>query len=109
MKDTGYIPARGSACPWGEVDECTSYGLGVFFVSTPSHGGFFVDAELLEQVPADGREYAAQWSHGWGPQWFEEDEACAYVVATFPDRFPPDHVTIAARTVQRITAREAGA
>ena len=35
---------------WGEVQECTEIANGVFQVSTPSHGGMMIAADLAEQV-----------------------------------------------------------
>ena len=84
--------------PWGMSDHAEAFGPGVTLYSTPSHGGFHVsDPELLAQIPAAHRAYAAKWSKGWGEAWFEEDCAACAVHVAFPDRFPADDVTHAKR------------
>ena len=81
--------------PWGLVDHATPHGEHIWFVSTPSHGGFFVAPHLRAKIPAEHRAYAARWSHGWGEGWFEEDCAAAAVLLAFPDLFEPAQVEAA--------------
>ena len=38
--------------PWGAVDHGVRYAEGVFFVSTPSHGGFMLEAKHNVLIPA---------------------------------------------------------
>lgn len=75
------------ATPWGHADQVRIYPGGVVEVSTPSHGGFYLEPPALEKVPAPWVQYGAQWSHGWGAGWFEEDCAALAVFCTFPDLF----------------------
>jgi hypothetical protein len=91
-------PKAGDRSPWGRIDEASQprvqldrpegstlgtwqHADGVRFVSTPSHGGFWVAAERLTEIPIRWREFAAKWSRGFGPQWFEEDAAAVVVAA----------------------------
>lgn len=73
--------------PWGESDTATAYGPGIVFYTTPSHGGFYLDAEHRGKIPAPARAFARRWAHDRGG-WFEEDCAALAVITTFPDRFP---------------------
>lgn len=72
------VPAVGDPSPWGEITHVTEHAPGVAFVSTASHGGFFVDARE-ERIPLNLRLWGEEWSHGWGCEWFEED-CCAHAV-----------------------------
>lgn len=74
--------------PWGAHDSCTETSDGLFQVSTPSHGGYWVRHDLLMQMPPTLRKI------GEG-QWFEEDCAWAAVVFHFHDRFSSDQVKTA--------------
>lgn len=78
--------------PWGRSDGSKSYGEGITFYSTPSHGGLRVDAELVKKMPApfvSGDDYfAKQRAAGW----FEEDCDWAFVAFCFPTRFSPEAV-----------------
>ena len=61
--------------PWGQVDQVTGYGDGVYFVSTPGHGGFMVakSVHLSEAAKAEADEFGAFLC-------FEEDCLAAIVV-----------------------------
>ena len=37
--------------PWGGIDHSVSYGEGVYFVSTPSHGGLALAPEIAAILP----------------------------------------------------------
>ena len=71
--------------PWGAAHHATKLGRGIVCVSTASHGGLFVPAELLDQIPADRRADAKRWSGS--EQWYEEDCCACYVIVAFPDLF----------------------
>lgn len=85
--------------PWGVADAVEVLANGIKRVSTPSHGGYWVPAKLLPQLPADYRAYARKWSGS--EQWYEEDCAWACVAVTFPKYFDPDVVTEAQRTIDQ--------
>lgn len=71
--------------PWGVADSVVELTNGIRRVSTPSHGGYWVPAKLLPQIPTEYRAYASKWSGS--DQWYEEDCAWACVAVTFPDVF----------------------
>lgn len=71
--------------PWGKADHSKSYGPGITFYGTPSHGGFHVSAELNKQIP-DYFRTADGYADG-NAGWYEEDCAWSLVVTIFPDRF----------------------
>lgn len=80
--------------PWGHADHIEMVAEGVWFVSTPGHGGYRLSPERNAEVPVEGRRFAAAWSKGWFDGsaetvgWYEEDCAVWAVVKTFPDLFP---------------------
>ena len=85
--------------PWGASDHVEKIAEGIEFVSTPSHGGYRLDAERTLRVLHDFH----------GPDsglcragWFEEDCDWAYVALTFPVLFPPEAQEAARRTVARL-------
>jgi hypothetical protein len=69
-------PRRGGLSPWGVVDAVTPFKDGVVFVSTPSHGGFWVPQEQQHRLPS-----AIAPMHG--RSWFEEDCEAWVVVLAF--------------------------
>ncbi|HUV68843.1 MAG TPA: hypothetical protein VMW15_04220 [Terracidiphilus sp.] len=77
--------------PWGPSQECKSCGDGLVFVSTASHGGFYVPPEMLAQMP----EYFRR-NNGW----YEEDCEWAMVVISFPSRFSEKETVDASGTLQ---------
>jgi len=79
-------PRHGSDSPWGTVDLATPIAEGIVFVSTPSHGGFWLSparlAEIVKISPKNRKtfgEYAACW--------YEEDCEASKVVRGFPQFF----------------------
>jgi hypothetical protein len=83
--------------PWGVADQVDRIGdKGILHVSTPSHGGLFVPAELLERMPAALRGSNSYSGCG---NWFEEDVEWAIPVLAFPDEFPPATCQAAISTV----------
>ena len=78
----------GDTSPWGGIQILTPFGEGIWFVSTASHGGFFLDAERNAKVPASWRRgtFREQGIRGW----YEEDEDWCLVIKTFPERFPAE-------------------
>ena len=82
-------PYVGGYSPWGQADRVTVVAEGIVFVSTPSHGGFWVRPDLLERIPTAHRAYAAKWSLS--EQWYEEDCCALAVIAAFPEHFPQDN------------------
>lgn len=77
--------------PWGHVQFNDQVADGIIFVSTASHGGFWLSAERLRQLPPAVAAFKT-WA---GPGWFEEDCDAALVVASFPDHFSQERVECA--------------
>jgi hypothetical protein len=79
-------PRHPTSTPWGEPQSVTPLGYGAFFISTASHGGFYVPPELLEKVPGSFKfnSYGGQGYNGW----FEEDCDAALLVVALPELFP---------------------
>lgn len=64
--------------PWGVADYVREHAPGIAFYATPSHGGFRLSAERLEEMhPALRRS----------DRWFEEDCDWAKVAFCFPKYF----------------------
>ena len=81
--------------PWGRSQSRSEIAPGIVHHETGSHGGMFVSDELLAQIPAPWRAYAAKWTGS--ENWFEEDVAWAAVAVTFPQHFPTETLTLAKR------------
>ena len=97
-------PISGRQTPWGQADSQTIYGPGITFYSTPSHGGFLIDAERLAKVHA---KHGPVKTFCGCPEWFEEDCDWAYVATTFPMLFTDYEMDCANATVQWNKDREA--
>ena len=80
--------------PWGRADHVADIGNGILRVDTPSHGGYFVPAQLNRLIPTSWRK--ATWNLQGLAGWYEEDCDWALVAMTFPERFPA-HAIDAAR------------
>lgn len=85
--------------PWGESQSVEDIGLGIWFVTTAGHGGYYVPASLLHQIPAEHRAYAKRWSGD--ERWFEEDCAWAAVALAFPQLFPAAAQPLALELVEQ--------
>lgn len=94
MTDKNIVPTE---TPWGPIQTRKEYGEGITFVSTASHGGFYVAPDLNKLIPEERR--LATWNGGQGMRgWYEEDCDSCIVVLAFPDRFPAEEVCIATAT-----------
>lgn len=80
--------------PWGQADSVTDIGAGILFVTTPSHGGYFVPKPLNSLIPIAWKtaSFNARGMMGW----YEEDCDWCMVALAFPTTFPP-HAAEAAR------------
>jgi hypothetical protein len=85
--------------PWGAPQTVEQIAPGIWVVTTASHGGFYLEADALSRIPAAHQRYAAEWSHGFGAAWFEEDCAAYCVIAAYPEHFSPEAVEAAHRAV----------
>ena len=85
METKHQLPPKNS--PWGIPDHYTPVADGIVFVSTPSHGGYWLsperERELKQELPG---------IHTWGrsTEWFEEDCDWAYVALMWPEYFPKE-------------------
>lgn len=82
-------PQVGSPTPWGPaetVEPREVEGGTVYLVSTPSHGGIYVPAEIVGRIPAHRQQYAERWSGS--RLWYEEDVAALAVGLAWPQLFP---------------------
>lgn len=77
--------------PWGTSDRVTVIAPGIKFVSTPSHGGFYLAPERNAAVPIALR--MATFGKKGMAGWYEEDCDAHLVPALFPQHFPPAEVT----------------
>lgn len=76
--------------PWGPVTDATPYGTPgddhcLWFVSTASHGGFYVPPMPLRRIPIEARR--ATWNGQGVRGWFEEDRDATLIVVFFPEHF----------------------
>jgi len=70
--------------PWGEAQNTTKIADGIFFVSTASHGGFWLSRQRLNEMPKALR----QGKFTKRAHWFEEDCEYVRVAIAFPQWFP---------------------
>ena len=80
------MPRTGDTTPWGTADSITKVGLGIEFVTTPSHGGYYVPNDQLRHIPTARQAWAKGWSGS--VNWYEEDCCWAAVAEAFPELFP---------------------
>jgi hypothetical protein len=84
--------------PWGISDDVTHFAEGIWFYTTPSHGGFRLSAERLLELPEALRKTNLNYC---GAQWFEEDCEASLVVVGFPDHFTGDERARALEALRR--------
>lgn len=92
IRDT---PFQGST-PWGTADHVEQKADGIWWASTPSHGGIWVSPERLAAMPAMYRACSLSKN-----QWFEEDCAWCAVALAFADVFTGDERAHAERTYRQ--------
>ena len=66
----------GDPTPWGAADNVCRMADGVWLVSTPSHGGLYLQGRARDAVPAAIRDTLIN-----GPEWAEEDLEMVLVLA----------------------------
>jgi hypothetical protein len=69
---------EGSLTPWGRADFVSYPAQGFAVVSTPSHGGIFVNPERAGLIDAEWRKDSG---------WYEEDCEALIVAAAYPEHF----------------------
>lgn len=83
--------------PWGKSDSVKKYKYGIKFLTTPSHGGFYVPDKVLDRIPLKLQEDAELWSGS--KNFYEEDMCWAYVVVSFPKLFSDTEIDHAQKVV----------
>lgn len=87
MSTTNPIANRTTTCPrdtpWGRADHVKQVIPGMWWVSTPSHGGFYLSLERMLRMP-DWAIATPRWADG---PWFEEDCEWCIPVIVFWDEF----------------------
>jgi hypothetical protein len=81
--DQGLCPTD-TLTPWGMPDSLVDACPGVWFVSTSSHGGYYVDDSVLDRIPEAFRK--ATFCRD--PNFYEQDCDWAIIALFFPEAFP---------------------
>jgi hypothetical protein len=74
-----------TSTPWGTPDRVEQVAEGIVFVSTMSHGGFYLSADRNAKVSLAWRRGSFNGRAMDG--WYEEDSDYALVVLSFPELF----------------------
>lgn len=82
--------------PWGAAQTTKNHGSGIMEYTTPSHGGFYVPAEMRVKMPAALQRHQC-FNNLTG--WYEEDCDWAIVPLAFPDLFAAETIAAAVATV----------
>lgn len=82
-----------TSTPWGAPQTVDDIGEGVCFVSTASHGGYYVPPAVNERIPAHWR--AISWNNQAARGWYEEDCDWALVALALPHLFIREEVELA--------------
>ena len=64
---TNQRPSIGSDSPWGEIDRIQKIDHGIYWISTPGHGGVWLSPKHIKNLPKDYKPFTRD------PQWAEED------------------------------------
>jgi len=75
--------------PWGRPQQQKEIARGIIWVSTASHGGYWISTERRDAMPQQWRGFKT-WAGG---NWFEEDCDAAVVAVSFPNAFSRERVT----------------
>ena len=89
-----------TSTPWGRYDSCDRIAEGIYFVTTPSHGGFWLsDARMVEMPEAFKSRTFVKPPRGEAGRWYEEDCDAAMVVVAFRQHFEAEAVSRALKAV----------
>ena len=72
--------------PWGQAQQIKEIGEGILWITTASHGGYYVPPEKVKQMPEHLRNITP-WA---GKCWYEEGVDWCMVVLAFPHLFPDE-------------------
>jgi hypothetical protein len=84
--------------PWGTPQTIDVIAPGIAFVTTASHGGYFLAPAQNEQVPLHWREISFKGLALAG--WYEEDADWSMVAIIHPYAFIPEEIRIARATAE---------
>jgi hypothetical protein len=87
--------------PWGISDDVTHFAEGIWFYTTPSHGGFRLSPARLLEMPAELRKGDGMRQYC-PANWFEEDCEASLVVVGFPAHFTDDERARAVRYLKMV-------
>lgn len=95
-------------CPiytiWGKADDKPNrIAEGIYHVTTPSHGGYWLSAKRYWDMPEQLR--ACSFTND---NWFEEDCSWCAVVLVYPEYFDAEHRNVAANTYNAEYAKKYG-
>lgn len=92
---TAAAPRIGGGSPWGRIEDVGGTTCpGALFVSTSSHGGYWISPALRQRVPAKATAGAA-FGEDMRAGWFEEDCAWSIVALFIPEAFPANAQDVA--------------
>ncbi len=80
------VSPRITSTPWGAPQDIEQIAPGICFVSTASHGGYYLDAIRNACVPLAWRRASFNGHAITG--WYEEDCDACMVPLAFPEAFP---------------------
>jgi len=72
--------------PWGKADDVTLVKRGIYWVSTPSHGGVMIDRKVGDSVLSDdakkvGAGFGFTPANPWSKDWYVFEEDCDWRIA----------------------------
>lgn len=85
------VPEKIRMTPWGYADTAQLLAPGLWLVSTPSHGGYYIEPERAARMPHALQSFAGHHDLA-GAGWYEEDCDCCIVVLAFPSLFSDDQL-----------------
>lgn len=85
------------ATPWGTADYAETIAPGIVFYGTSSHGGMWLSAARVKEMP----DYFAMATWTKSAMWYEEDLDVNMVVVVFPEFFKPEQVDLARRVLAK--------
>jgi hypothetical protein len=94
------LPSNFSNTPWGRADEHRELAPGIVWITTPSHGGYWLSDDRQAQMP---EQYRAVRPFA-GKGWYEEDCDWCLVALSFPEHFTDKEQSAAVETLKWIQA-----
>jgi hypothetical protein len=88
--------------PWGTADYADTIAPGIVFYGTPSHGGIWLSAERVKEMP----NYFAMATFTKSAMWYEEDLDVNMVIVAFPEYFTEKEVDLAGRCLAAMKPEE---